>query len=153
MLPDEQRGLMAEVPEGLAEAREAVTELLERVADALHAPREGLILGGFSQGAMLSLDVALHSDVPLAGLAILSGTIVAEKEWRPRMPRRSGLRVLQSHGEADPILPFSVAEQLRDALRAAGLDVRWIPFRGGHAIPPEVLTGLGKLIRDTTPGA
>ena len=37
-----------------------------------------LVLGGFSQGAMLSLDVALHRDVAPAGLVLMSGTLLAE---------------------------------------------------------------------------
>jgi phospholipase/carboxylesterase len=38
-------------------------------------------------------------------------------------------------------LPFSMAEDLREALRAAGLEVDWLPFAGGHEIPPPVLGG------------
>jgi phospholipase/carboxylesterase len=59
------------------------------------------------------------------------------------MPRRATLRVFQSHGLQDELLPCAVAERLRDALRAAGLDVTWVEFQGGHGIPPRVLSGLG----------
>ena len=36
-----------------------------------------------------------------------------------------------------------VAERLRDMLREAGIDVSFVPFRGGHEIPPAVLDALG----------
>jgi phospholipase/carboxylesterase len=139
----------SEVPEGLDVARDAVTALLRDIGKELGEPSEGegIVLGGFSQGAMLALDVALHSDLALRGLVLMSGPIVAEDEWLPLLPKRKGTPVLQSHGSSDPLLPFSTAERLRDELRKAGLDVTWVPFHGGHGIAPEVLDSLGTFLR------
>jgi phospholipase/carboxylesterase len=105
-----------------------------------------VVLGGFSQGAMVSCDVALRSDFRLAGLVLLSGTLVAASEWAGQMAARKGMHVFQSHGREDPLLPFSLAERLRDELRGAGLDVQWVPFTGGHGIPPTVLEELGEFL-------
>ncbi len=52
-----------------------------------------------------------------------------------------------SHGQDDPLLPFSVAEGLRDALIARGIPVDWVPFRGGHGIPSSVVDGLTAFLR------
>src|SRR5258708_14382933 len=57
------------VPDGLAEARPSVIAVL----DGLAAKPETTLLGGFSQGAMLSTDVALRAEKPFAGLALMSG--------------------------------------------------------------------------------
>jgi phospholipase/carboxylesterase len=129
-----------EVPAGLAEARERVIALCAEVRARLG---ERLVLGGFSQGAMLACDVALRTPEPLAGLALLSATIVAEDEWRPRFRARRGLRVFQSHGRADPLLPYAVAERLRMLWEDGGADVEFVGFGGGHELPPEVLDALG----------
>ncbi len=138
------RDLSRDVPEGMPEARAKVIALLAEAKAAL-APSV-VVLGGFSQGAMLSCDVALQSDVALGGLALLSGTLLAEADWTARLPSRRGLPVLQSHGRQDPILPFEAAERLRDLMKAAGLDVTWVPFTGGHGIPPAALEALGSLL-------
>ncbi|WP_447971962.1 alpha/beta hydrolase [Nitrospira sp. Kam-Ns4a] len=135
------------VPAGLAPARERLLALLQEAERRLAAPPERTVLGGFSQGAMLACDAALRSDRKLAGLALLSGTLIADEEWRPLMPRRRGLRVFQSHGRSDPILPFFLAEQLRDRLAQAGLVVDWVSFQGAHEIPPVVLARLGAFLR------
>jgi phospholipase/carboxylesterase len=87
--------------------------------------------------------VALHREPSPAGVVLLSGTLLAAREWTPRMAARRGLPVFQSHGSHDPLLPFSQAERLRDLLREAGAAVEWHPFRGQHEIPPEVLDPLG----------
>ena len=132
-----------EVPEGLAEARAKVSALI----DELKVDPAKLVLGGFSQGAMITLDVALHRDVAPAGLALMSGTLLAESEWEPRFGKLSGVPVLMSHGKGDPLLPFSISQALRDRLTAAGAKVDWIEFMGGHEIPPPVLDGVGRLLR------
>lgn len=139
--------LRADVPEGLDEARAALVAALDALEARLSVRPGQLVLGGFSQGAMLSLDVALRTERPLAGLLLLSGTIIAEGEWAPRMASRAGLRVFQSHGREDEILPFAIAEHLRDMLSEAGLAVDWVPFRGGHGITPVVLDRLGAFLR------
>jgi len=147
-----QRGeprLTTQVPDGLIEARTAVESLLAHVETAWNVPPSKIVLGGFSQGAMLSLDVALRRKTPLAGVVLLSGSIIAEPEWSSLLAAPGGrppLAVFQSHGNADPLLPFSVAEALRDLLRSAGADVTWCPFRGGHEIPGGVLDELGRFL-------
>lgn len=104
------------------------------------------VLGGFSQGAMLSCDALLHSTQPYAGLVQLSSTLVARQEWAPLLTKRKGLPLFQSHGTHDPILPFSMAERLRDECVQAGVMVEWQPFRGGHEIPEPVLRKLGSFL-------
>ena len=120
--------------------------MLNALLDVAHTElgvAEGkLVLGGFSQGAMLACDVALRSDRPLAGLALLSGTLLAEAEWAPRMAARSVLPILQTHGAQDPLLPHAAAERLRDLLTEAGCSVDWLSFRGGHEIPMAVIDKL-----------
>lgn len=134
-----------EVPDGLLEGRALVDAMLDDLDRSLHPSQ--IVLGGFSQGAMLSCDVALSTDRPLAGLVMLSGTLIAEARWRPLMPRRRGLAVFQSHGVSDGLLPYSLSERLRDALVDAGLSVTWSPFRGGHEIPGSVVDALGPFLR------
>jgi phospholipase/carboxylesterase len=133
-----------EIPDGLAAAREQVLRLVEQVESRLPAKR--LVLGGFSQGAMLALDVALHRPTPPAGLILMSGTLIAASAWEPRLATLRGVPVLQSHGRADGLLPYAIAEVLRDKLRAAGATVEWHDFVGGHEIPMAVLAAATKFL-------
>lgn len=142
--------LMTRQPAGLAESRARIAELLDVLETEHGAPREQLVLGGFSQGAMLATDVTLHAERPPAALAILSGSLIAKQEWLPLMPKRAGLRVLQSHGRADPVLAYAIAEKLRDSLTSAGLSMHFVPFNGGHGIPPAVVEELSRLVSSVT---
>jgi phospholipase/carboxylesterase len=150
LLRGDHAELARATPPGLATARAAVRGLLEALEAELHAPPEKVVLGGFSQGAMLATDVALRAERPPAGLVILSGAPVSLDEWSELAPKRAGLPVLQSHGRADPILPYAGAEQLRDLLEGSRLAVDFLAFNGGHGIPSGVLEKLGPFVTGAT---
>lgn len=147
------RNLSREIPPGLAPARSQLMAMLEDLQAKLELDPRRIVLGGFSQGAMLACDVALRIERPVGGLAVLSGTVLARDEWIPLMPRRKGLPVLQAHGRSDGVLPFFLAEQLRDHFREGGLPVDWVGFDGGHEIPEEVLARLGRYLHRLFPSS
>jgi phospholipase/carboxylesterase len=140
------RDLSNEIPKGLAPARETMLAFLKEVEQKFGADPRKTVLGGFSQGAMLSCDLMLRTAQPYAGLIQLSGTLLAIQEWAPLLQKRKGLPVFQSHGMQDELLPYVGAERLRDTLIHAGLSVEWHSFRGGHEIPRTVLQRLGPFI-------
>jgi phospholipase/carboxylesterase len=130
---------VSEVPDGLAPAQAKTEAAISALVAELAPPPGKIVLGGFSQGAMLSLDVALRSSLPLAGLLLMSGTHLAATEWAAKMPARRGLPLFMSHGRGDPLLPFVVSERLRDTLVSAGMPVDWVDFHEGHTITPVVV--------------
>lgn len=123
-----------EVPAGLPAARRAVISVVDALSTATKLPYGRIVLGGFSQGGMVTTDVALRLEERPAGLCILSGTLIAELEWRQKAQARQGLPVFQGHGRHDDVLPFKSAERLRDTLVEAGLSVDFLPFNGPHTI-------------------
>jgi phospholipase/carboxylesterase len=134
------------VVEGLAPARRALLSCVEAVSRGMKLPLGRIVLGGFSQGAMLATDVALRLEEPPAALAILSGILITKSDWSARAERRRGLPVFQSHGHYDDILPFARGEALRQLLEGAGMPVQFVPFDGPHTIFPEVLEGLAAFL-------
>lgn len=138
--------LAAQKPEGLSEARHALGEALAALGDLIGLDLTRTVLGGFSQGAMLSCDYALRSSTPPEALLQLSGTAICESEWQELMQKRGDLRVFQSHAPDDMVLPFSLAERHRDNFLRAGVKVDFVAFRGGHGISPLVLERLSRFL-------
>ena len=134
------------VPEGMAEASQLLNEMLDCLPGELGVAPEQIILGGFSQGAMLACNVTLRTPRPLLGLALLSTTLLCQHEWQPLMAARAGLPVFQTHGLRDPLLMHELACELRDLMRAAGMNVEWMEHSGGHELPDSSLRGLGAFI-------
>ncbi len=140
------RQLADESPEGLPSARQKLQGLIDTVLRDTGLPMSRVVLGGFSQGAMLATDTTLRLDEAPAGLCVLSGTLLQQTEWRRLAPRRVGLRVIQSHGHSDPILPFEGALALKQLLTDAGLVVDFHPFDGGHGIDGDVLQAIADFV-------
>lgn len=147
MAVGEFRELRTESPELLPEMNGLLTELVDRVCERTGLPKSKVVLGGFSQGSMLSTDVALRMPERIGGLVVWSGTLLNEAAWRAAASTGpGGLTVVQSHAVDDPILPFSGAEALRELLTAAGHSVEFLRFRGGHSIPEGAIGAAARLI-------
>jgi phospholipase/carboxylesterase len=145
------RSYATEIPPGMEEATDRIVQMIEAMQEALGVASEHLIVGGFSQGSMAACNSVFARNVMPGGLVILSGTPVNLEAWKTGMATHRGLPVFQSHGMHDPLLSFQAAEQLRDEMRESGLSTQWVPFRGGHEIPVQVLEGLGRFLSGLEP--
>lgn len=125
-------------------ARASVQALLRRIRTQ-YSP-ERLVLAGFSQGGMLTLDVALAQDPPIERAASLSGVLISESAEALRRFHGHATRFFVSHGRSDTVLPFTGAEATRAQLTQAGVPVTFVPFDGGHEIPPEVVSALTEFL-------
>lgn len=100
---------------------------------------ETLILGGFSQGAMLSLDVAVQGEPAVDRVVALSGLLLQDSLAAMGAARAKRPPVLLAHGEDDQVVPFRAGELARTLLTRAGFPVTFRPFAGGHTIPAETI--------------
>jgi len=103
------------------------------------------VLGGFSQGAMVTMNTTLRGDIrPPSLLVQFSGTMVCRPIWQKALEegRLASTSVLQSHGRLDTILPFSSAEGLATMLKAAQVKHQFVAFNGPHTIPMEAMMQL-----------
>jgi phospholipase/carboxylesterase len=126
-------------PGGIKVASRLVRELLE-------TEKQPLILGGFSQGAMTSAEIAFQTDQELAGLVLLGGTTVNEAAWAEHFAGRRNLPIFIAHGRNDGVLPFAVMERFQERLKVAGLNVTWYPFDGGHGVPEDVVHAVSSFV-------
>lgn len=134
------RDLSLKEPAGMGAAREEMQAFLKELA----VPWERLVLMGFSQGAMMAVDLAARAEKAPAGVIALSGTLVDKATLAPLAATKKGLKFYQSHGSVDPILGFAQARELEKVLVGAGWSGQLHRFEGGHAVPAEVLETLGR---------
>ncbi len=134
-------------PGGRPAAHAALDAALARVRGL--APGLPLVLAGYSQGGMLAVDHTLRAGGPVpAGLVLLSSTCIALDEWAPHWERLRGVPVLIAHGRQDDDLAFSAGERLHRMMEAAGAEVRWLPFDGGHELPLVVWRALRRFVSE-----
>ena len=138
------RDLCDEDPEGLPEARRQLHAWLGTISGL--APPRRLVLGGFSQGAMLAMDYYLEYRPPVAGLVMLSSSRIAIADWTRKCRALDSLPLFLSHGRQDGDLAYTAGEALRDFARAAGARTTWLGFDGGHTTPLPVWRALRKFL-------
>jgi phospholipase/carboxylesterase len=115
-------------------------ELMQQELITLRQRHPRLILGGFSQGAMLASHLAALT--PVDALIILSGTLLDRAGLTAALSQSAPTPFFQSHGDADALLSLAQAKDLNQLLKEHGWDGVWAPFRGGHEIPLQVIQTL-----------
>ncbi len=132
-------------PAGLEAAAAALDGCVAALIEKERLDPARTVIGGFSQGAMITTDMVARGKRTFAGLVVLSGALLARPRWQASFADHGrGVAVLQSHGRRDPVLPYAVGEQLRDLLTANGAAVEFIGHGGQHEIPMPVVDALGR---------
>ncbi|HLM34654.1 MAG TPA: hypothetical protein VK278_02630, partial [Gaiellaceae bacterium] len=109
-------------------------------------PHERVVVGGFSQGAVMSLALGLGVGRPRAAAVVaLSGFIPEVDGWeldteQPFPPIAIG------HGTLDPVIPVEFARRARALLEAAGAEVLYRESPMGHQIDPSFLVEVRALV-------
>ncbi|PWU11848.1 MAG: serine esterase [Verrucomicrobia bacterium] len=102
-------------------------------------PTDQTILGGFSQGCLMSIDVGLRYPHRLAGIVGISGYVCEpENLLRQLSPVALQQRLLITHGKLDPMVPFAEVREQINMLKAAGLHIEWHEFVKEHTIAGEM---------------
>ena len=132
----------------------ALTELLDAELERHGVPWDRTVLGGFSQGAVMSYAVGLGAGRPLpAGILAMSGFIPVVDGFELRADGLSGYPVAIAHGALDPVISVEFGRSARDRLQAAGADVLYRESQMAHTIDPRVIPELQAWVQDRVPRA
>ena len=123
---------------GVTRSRRMLFDLLEAQRDQ-GWPTEQTILGGFSQGCLMSIDAGLRYPHKLAGIVGISGYVCEpETLLKELSPVAREQRLLVTHGTFDPVIPIEGTRPQIELLKAAGLDIQWHEFPKPHTIAGEL---------------
>jgi len=135
-------------PPGLDAARALLCEAIGAVQADMAGEQTRLVLGGFSQGAMLTMDTSLRGDIHPPDLLLqFSGTLICRPQWQAALPRLSKTFVYQTHGTLDSILPFASARRLHQLLLGAEISTEFHAFDGPHTIDLESILTAARSIQ------
>ena len=104
---------------------------------------ERTVLGGFSQGSVMSYALGLGAERPRpAGIMALSGFIPEVEGFELDLGKAAGLPVAIGHGTHDPVIPVEFGRDASDRLTEAGADVTYRESPVAHTIDPAFLREL-----------
>ncbi len=104
---------------------------------------DDLVLGGFSQGAVMSYGLGLGTDRPRpAGVIALSGFIPSADGFSLALDDVAGYPVAIGHGTFDPVIGVEWGRQANETLEGAGADVTYREYPLPHGVDPRYLAEL-----------
>jgi phospholipase/carboxylesterase len=127
---------------GVLRSRQLLFDLLDDLRTRGYST-EQTTLGGFSQGCLMAIDVALRYPHRLAGVVGISGYVFEpNKVVQELTPVALEQRFLVTHGTFDPVVPFEKTRPQVAKLQAAGLRIDWREFAKPHTIAGEEELGV-----------
>lgn len=139
-------------PTGIRIDPAQVFESIDRLSGEVEALRaefspRRLILGGFSQGAIMTVGATLRRPGLVDGAMALSGRFIPELFERPAA-EVTDLPVLVQHGLYDQVLDVAGSRVIRDAFAALGAKVTYFEYPMGHEVSWESIQDADRWLRD-----
>ncbi len=135
--------------QGLLAASDDLNAFLDEKLAEEGLPPEALALVGFSQGAMMSLQIAPRRQPAVAGVVAISGRLLAPELLHEAVVKPP---VLLLHGDQDAVVPFEDMGLAGNALVAAGFETYGHVMKGtGHGIAPDGLSVALSFLADRLP--
>jgi len=100
---------------------------------------DGLILLGFSMGAIMSYALALTQPKLCNGILALSGFAPKQREKEYKLNELHDLHIFISHGINDPIIPISSARKTKELLSTSTAHVTYNEYAMAHQINDDCL--------------
>lgn len=136
-LPPELKSLTA--------SRRLVADFMEQIVTRFPTPPGKVVLGGFSQGALMALDVGLRMTDRVAGIVAMSGAL--DEQDLPDLSLHKDQRVLIVHGTGDEMIDVNLARRARRTLQRHGLNPEYHEFAMGHQVTQESMSAVAGFIR------
>lgn len=128
-------------------------DFIAQAAKKYHTQPNKVYLVGFSQGAIMSYEVALRHPEAVGGIAALSGRIlpVLKSELKPD-EKSQNLGIFIGHGTADTRLPFKDGTDANSLLQSLSLKPEFHAYEGvGHSISAVEMQDLSAWLQRLNP--
>ncbi|KAF9132866.1 hypothetical protein BGW39_011159 [Mortierella sp. 14UC] len=139
--------------EGLLRSRQQVMELIREEVDRNNIPADRIVLGGFSQGCVLSLFTALTSEYRFAGVTALSGYLPLHTKIMAMVSDANRKTpIFWGHGDSDQVVKYKYGEQSVGFLKENKYSIRFHTYpRMGHSACPQELRDLLSFFQEVIP--
>ena len=125
----------------------AVLELIEAENDK-GIPCQNIMIGGFSQGGVIALDLACMTDLKLAGVFGLSCYFPTAERFKDKpLKANQETPFFLAHGTFDPVISIDLGKQSKADLEEIGVKVQWETYPIQHAVNWDEITALSLFIQ------
>jgi phospholipase/carboxylesterase len=137
--------------DGVLRVRAKMLQLLAEIEDLGWKP-ENIFLFGFSQGCLVSADLAMNYPKKLGGVVGISGYFHFFPRWKRALKRNRLTPWLLTHGDRDDVLPIEDTRYGVEKLRSAGMKVQFVESKKKHVLEVEEYPVIRKWVRQQLAG-
>jgi phospholipase/carboxylesterase len=137
--------------DGVLKIRSKMLRLLAEIEDLGWKP-ENIFLFGFSQGCLVSADIAMNYPKKLGGVVGISGYFHFFPRWKRSLKRNRLTPWLLTHGDRDDVLPIEDTRYGVEKLRSAGVKVQFVESKKKHVLEVEEYPVIRKWVRQQLAG-
>jgi phospholipase/carboxylesterase len=109
---------------------------------------QSVLLMGFSQGAVMSLEAGLNYPGRIAGIVSMSGYMPEPQATLAKPQAALDTPILLVHGTEDPVVPVEGSRYAMEALKKAGYKPLLREFPMPHTISMESMSEVAKFLRE-----
>jgi phospholipase/carboxylesterase len=132
---------------GLRESQKLIEDMIAR-ENKRGIPSSRIVLAGFSQGGVITLQVGLRQAKRLAGLMALSAYLPMSPMIEfERNAASNPVPIFMGHGIADNIVPLALGTMSRDTLIKLGYEVEWHQYPMPHSVCAEELADISAWLK------
>lgn len=125
-------------------SREKILSFISNACKAYQLDSTQVFLLGFSQGTIMSYDIALHSPQKIKGVVALSGRLMEESKLQKTNPASlAKIKFFIGHGTSDNLIKLVEAEKANAFLKEKGVDkITYKTYEIPHSISGNELNDL-----------
>lgn len=138
-------------PADVERAADMLDTLFREVTETYRVPEGGAVLGGFSQGGMMTYMSGLANPALFRGIVALSSSVREPEMLRKRLPAERGQPIFISHGTRDPMIPIEEGRKSLEFLTSEGYSPEYHEYVMGHEINQDVLGDLAPWLHRVLP--
>ncbi|CAI5759712.1 unnamed protein product [Candida verbasci] len=137
--------------QGFFKSCDVLKSLIKEQIDKYDIKPEKIIIGGFSQGAAVSLATISLLDFKIGGCIALSGFCPVKDELKPKINSANfDTPIFQGHGTVDPIVNFDYGKKTSELYKSWGFkDLKFHEYDGvAHSASEEELIDVIRFIKN-----
>ena len=145
--PGEQSG----GEEAATRAEELLSGFFDEAMDRHGITEGGMVMGGFSQGGMMTYRFGLRRPDMFAGLVVLSGRVPSPEILADNLPEHRDQPIFVAHGTQDAVIGVTAARESRDFLTSQRYSPQYHEYQIAHEISQDVISDLVPWLHNVMP--
>ena len=137
--------------EAATRAEELLAGFFDEAMERHGITEGGMVMGGFSQGGMMTYRFGLRRPEMFAGLVILSGRVTSPEILADNLPEHRNQPIFVAHGTQDAVIGVEAARESKEFLTTQGYSPQYREYNMAHEISQDVMSDLVPWLHNVMP--